>query len=103
MNAFSAAIDAIFADPHVAADATWLPQAGGSLAIRVILRRPDDVRDFAGGRLVSDTVLADLRVGDVALPVPGDAITIGTDSYVVQGDPQRDAERLVWTVELVPQ
>ena len=31
-----------------------------------------------------------------------DLIVIGADSYAIQGEPIRDRDRLIWTVELVP-
>lgn len=104
MTAISAAIDRIFADPNMAADATWT--ANGTIAAvscRVILKSPDAMIDYGDSRLVSDTVLADVRVSQVSEPKAGDLIMIGAESYLVQGAPRRDRERLVWTMELVPQ
>jgi len=104
VTAFSAAVDAIFADPNMAADATWAYQGVGTpLSCRVILKRPDDMTEFGGARIISDTVIADVRVSDVADPQPGDVIVIGADYYTVQGKPSRDRERLVWTMELEPE
>jgi len=39
MNAFAAAMDAIFTDANMAAEATWTPQGGVPLPVRVILAR----------------------------------------------------------------
>ena len=33
---------------------------------------------------------------------PGDLIVIGAESFAIQGEPFRDRDRLIWTVELVP-
>ena len=33
---------------------------------------------------------------------PGDRIEIGGDAFIIQGEPVRDRERLVWTVDLRP-
>ena len=38
----------------------------------------------------------------VATPRPGDLIVIGTDSFTIQGEPTRDRERLIWTLDLRP-
>jgi len=68
---FTAAIDALFADRHLALDAIY--RAGGAdpgVLVRVIVRRPD-------------------RVGESTV-------------YIIQGEPIRDAERLVWTIEARP-
>jgi hypothetical protein len=44
----------------------------------------------------------DLRVAQVANPRPGDRIEIDGDAFLIQGEPVRDRERLVWTVDLRP-
>lgn len=103
MSAFSAAIDAIFADANMAADAVW--EANGvppQVACRVIRKRPDEVTEYGGAVLVTSTVLADVRVSEVPDPRPGDHLTIGAERFVVQGKPRRDRERLVWMMELAP-
>ena len=48
------------------------------------------------------TCLGDLRVAVVANPRPGDRIEIDGDAFLIQGEPVRDRERLVWTVDLRP-
>lgn len=104
MSAFSAAMDAIFADPNMAADATWSFRGiDPPVACRVILKSPDDMTGWGDARIVSETVLADVRVSDVVAPESGDVVAIGADYYRIQGKPRRDRERLVWTMELVPE
>ena len=44
----------------------------------------------------------DLRVAEVANPRPGDRIVVDGEAFVVQGEPVRDRERLVWTLEVRP-
>ncbi len=44
----------------------------------------------------------DVRVFDLPLPRPGDLIVMGADSFTIQGEPVRDRERLVWTLDLRP-
>ena len=103
MTAFSAAVDAIFGDPNMAADAAWTVQGRGvAVACRVITKRPDDVVEFGAARIATQTTVVDVRVSEVATPTDGDWITIGSETFVVQGKPIRDRERLVWTVELLP-
>ena len=58
--------------------------------------------DFGAGRFVSDTTVVDVRVADLPAPRPGDVIVIGADSHVIQGEPLRDRERLIWTLDLRP-
>ena len=103
MNAFAAAIDALFSDPNLATDAVY--RAGGAdpaVPVRVILRQPDRVGEFGETRIVAGTVLIDVRVSEAAAPAEGDTIAIDGTVHVVQGAPIRDAERLVWTIEARP-
>ena len=57
---------------------------------------------FGSARILSETLIADIRVSDLPDPRPRDLIVIGADSYAIQGEPIRDRDRLIWTVELVP-
>jgi hypothetical protein len=103
MTAFATAIDALFADPNLARDALW--RAGGadpSLPVRVILRQPDRSSDFGETRIVAETTMFDVRVSDIAVPAAGDTIEVDDTVYVIQGEPARDVERLVWTIEARP-
>lgn len=102
MSAFSAAADRLFLDPNLAVDAWYRNGAGGFTQIRVILRRPDEVTGFGGGRVISDTTLADLRASEAVDPVAGDQILIGDETFVISAEPKRDRARLVWRLELVP-
>jgi hypothetical protein len=52
--------------------------------------------------LWSETTRIDLRVADAPNPRPGDRIEIDGDAFLIQGEPVRDRERLVWTVDLRP-
>lgn len=97
VTAFSAAIDAIFTDPHMAADALWQGEP-----VKVMRRAPDGIRDFGGGRVSSATTTVDVRVSEVPSPAKGDLVSIGDEHFVVQGTPQRDTERLVWSCDLRP-
>jgi len=60
------------------------------------------VTNFSDARLWSETARVDLRVTEVPNPRPGDRIEIGGDAFIIQGEPVRDRERLVWTVDLIP-
>ena len=103
MSAFSAAIDAIFADPNMAADAVWLPQGfTPGTACRIIRRSPDDLSDFGQARIRSETTRIDVRVSQITDPRKGDEVEIGAERFKVQGEPMRDRERLVWSIDLRP-
>ena len=103
MTAFTAAIDALFADPNLATGVVY--RAGGAdpgVSVRAILRRPDRIGEFGETRIVAETVMIDVRVDDVAAPAEGDTIEVNGTVYVIQGEPIRDAEQLIWTVEARP-
>ncbi len=102
MSAFAAAIGALFADPNIGRDAVYIADGDATVLVRVIARRADAITDFGDARLWSETTRGDLRVAEVPNPRPGDRIEIGGDAYLIQGEPVRDRERLVWTVDLRP-
>jgi|APTNR8051073442_1049403.scaffolds.fasta_scaffold04218_6 hypothetical protein len=100
---FTAAIDALFADPNLGRDAVY--RAGGAdpgITVRVILRRPDRVGEFGETRIVAETVAIDVRVSEVATPAEGDTFEVDGTVYIIQGEPIRDAEQLVRTIEAWP-
>jgi hypothetical protein len=103
VNAFAAAMTRIFADPNMAVDATWLPGgAAPGTTIRAIRKAPDHATSFGGARVWSETVQVDVMVAEVPSPEPGDRIVIAGETLEVQGEPMRDRERLVWTLDLRP-
>ena len=99
MTAFQEMINALFADSAMARDIVYTPVAGLPQTIRAVIKSPDrivDVRDIA---IHTPTLVVDVRVSDIATPQEGDTLDIGTLLYVVQGEPVRDAENLVWTLD----
>jgi len=102
MSAFAAAIGALFADGNIGRDAVYIAEGGAPVLVRLIARRADDVTEFGDARLWTETTRIDLRVAEVPNPRPGDRIEIDTDAFLIQGEPVRDRERLVWTVDLRP-
>jgi hypothetical protein len=102
MDAVAFALDALFADGNIARDAVYTPEGGTPELIRVVTRRADDIASFGDARIWSETTRIDLRVAEVANPRPGDRIEIDGDAFLIQGEPVRDRERLVWTLDLRP-
>ncbi|KGJ22725.1 hypothetical protein [Paracoccus sanguinis] len=102
MSVFAAAVDNLFADPDIARDATWIADGGAPKLVRVVTRRADEVTGFGDARLWSETTRIDLRVAEVSNPRPGDRIEIEGEAFLIQGEPVRDRERLIWTVDLRP-
>ena len=103
MRAIEIAIDALFADPNIARDALYRDQAtGGTRTVRIVTKRPDEVLDFGDSRVVAATTVAEVRVSEVPDPQEGDTLEIGDAVFVIQGVPRRDAERLIWSLDLRP-
>ena len=103
MTALAAAIEMLFADPNLSSSAVYRIQGTGDpVAIRVIARRPDQVFDFGDTRIRTETSLFDVRVSEVPSPRPGDTLEIDNETFIVQGEPMRDSERLIWTLDTRP-
>lgn len=102
MSAFAAVVGALFADPNIGRDAVYIADGGAPVLVRVVARRADAATDFGDARLWSETTRIDMRVAEVQSPRPGDRIEIEGDAFLIQGEPVRDRERLVWTVDLRP-
>ena len=102
MNAFAAIIEILFADPNIGVEAIYTTDGGVPVLVRAVARRADALTDFGDARLWSETTRIDLRVAEVSNPRPGDRIEIDGEAFLVQGEPVRDRERLVWTVDLRP-
>jgi hypothetical protein len=102
MSALSAAVDMLFADQNIGREAVYTSEGGAPMLVRVVSRQADAMTDFGDGRFWSETTRIDLRVAEVPAPRPGDRLEMGADAFLIQGEPVRDRERLVWTVDLRP-
>ncbi|WP_420029473.1 head-tail joining protein [Rhodovulum visakhapatnamense] len=80
----------------------YTAEGGAPSLVRAILRRPDGITGFGDARLWSETTRLDLRLAEVANPRRGDRVEIDGEAFLIQGEPVRDRERLVWTVDLRP-
>lgn len=104
MNAFAVAVGAIFRDRNMATDVEY--RAGGGIpgvTIRAIKANPTVDADWQATRIRSDAMVVDVLVADVAQPRPQDVVVIGGDLFVVDGEPERDSEGLIWRLSLVPE
>ena len=102
MSAAAMALDVLFADDNIARDAVYTPDGGTPVLVRAVARRADDITGFGDARIWSETTRLDLRIAEVADPRPGDRIEIDGEAFLIQGEPVRDRERLVWIVDLRP-
>ncbi|MBI2718135.1 MAG: hypothetical protein HY245_11875 [Rhizobiales bacterium] len=100
MSIFAAAIDALFADPHLAEAALW--RAGGlgsGVHVQVIRKMPDEIVSFGSSRAILPTVIIAMRGSEVAAPASGDTVQVGATVFDIIAQPRRDSLGLVWECE----
>ncbi len=100
MNVFDTAIATLFADPNVAQDATFVPQIGATVPVRVIVRAPDAFQKMGSSTIETPTTILEVRVSDCPSLAPGDQFIVGGNNYTVQGQPRRDEFKLMWLVDV---
>jgi hypothetical protein len=99
MTVFQDAVDATFAAFGI--DAVYTPAGGEPIPVRVIARRPDTIVGFGDTRIHAETATFELRASEVANPRPDDQLTIGSETFAIQGEAERrDPDRLVWSLEV---
>jgi len=100
---FSTALDDLFADSNLTRNALW--RAGGidpAVPVRAIVRRPDRIGEFGEARIVAGSTQFEIRIAEALTLAEGDTIEVDGELYVVQGEPMRDAARVIWTAEARP-
>ncbi|CAA7620581.1 hypothetical protein [Magnetospirillum sp. SS-4] len=97
MTAFAAAFDDLFADPNMAVTVSYQGRS-----IRALVRRPDRDIEFSDITVHTGTAAFEVRRREVPAPQAGDTINHDGDSFVVQGEPRLDAERLIWILDTRP-
>lgn len=102
MTAFAAAVGMLFADPNLSVEIWHRDMEGRFTKTRGILRRPDDITEFGSARLMSETTRIDVPADEIPDPRPQEQILIGEETFLIQGEPRRDRERLIWTLDLHP-
>lgn len=102
MNAFSAALDVLFADPNMAEDVLYTPVAGPPVTVRAVVVTPDQEARFGNVVGVVPTVVLRIRAADLT-PAEGDQVEVRGTVYGLLGKPERkDSRGLVWTCGLIP-
>ena len=97
MTAFADALDDLFTDPNMAVAVSYQGQS-----IRALVRRPDCDIEFSDITVQTSTAVFEIRRREVLAPLAGNIIVHDGDSFVVQGEPRLDAERLIWTLDTRP-
>ena len=100
-GAGNAAVDAVFAACGI--DATYVPQSGDPLTVRVVSKQKDQSIAFDITRISVSSRIFEVRVAELAAPEDGDSLIVGAVTYLVQGEPQSlDIDRLIWTLDTRP-
>ncbi|SDX90311.1 hypothetical protein SAMN05444336_112116 [Albimonas donghaensis] len=102
MTVFDRAVDRLFADPNLGLAAHRVDGLGGQSSIRILRRRPDELTTWGGASLVTDADLIEVRVSEAPNLAAGDMLVIAGEAFRVVGEPQRDADRLVWSAQVSP-
>jgi hypothetical protein len=103
MSAFDMAIKDLFADPNIAKTATYrVGGLGDGMQVRVIARQPDREIEFGDISIHTATTVFEIMVSAVPTPAEGDAIILNGETFIIQGEPKRDAERLIWSISTRP-
>lgn len=101
MQAFRDAIRIIFADENMTVPAIWKPRGESrTVHLRAFRRSPDALSQFGESALVSDQTVMDVMVEDAPTIGVGDILIADSEWFVVQSEPIRERQRLVWTLDL---
>ncbi len=84
-------------------DAFYYPDTGDRFLVRIIPNRSDDVSDFSGTRVRSETCRFTARCTQLPDPQKGARLDIGDERYTIKNKPViLDAYKLEWSIECHP-
>lgn len=101
-GAFGAAVEVLFENEDLAVDILYRPKGQPAVPVRAIVRAPTATETFVQTRRSADTVTLDVRQAEVPAPASGDEVEVSGKTYIVQGTPLADPQRLVWTLDTRP-
>ena len=96
------ALGVMFQDPYLSEEVTWHAGAGGTKAVRAMVRAPDEVQNFSGIVLQAGTLILHLRVADVPGVAASDLFDVRGETRRVQGQPRRDSTGLLLQIDTTP-
>ena len=91
MTVFEGAVDATFAAFGI--DAVYVPAGGEPISMRAIAKRPDTIVGFGATRIHAETGRFEVRASEIASPRPGDELTVGGETFVIQAP---GTSRTIW-------
>lgn len=95
---FQQAVDRLF--ERLGVDAVYRAN-GKDIAVKVILKSPDQILDFREAHIHTPTHLMEIRVTDGSRPQAGEEILLDGTRYRIQGEPVQDRHHLVWKLEVL--
>lgn len=98
---FAAAFDATIDGP-LAVEATFTPQAGAALSLRIIPDMEDQTPGFGRASFVTGAFTFRARLADLDAPAAGDVLEVDGTTYTVQGTPAKGPRHLWWQIEAAP-
>lgn len=103
MSALTAALGALLRDPNMSA-AVILVGNVGIVETRGLVRKPDEIVDVLGSRVIAETRLLEVMASDAeqAGIVDGSTVEIDGVSHVVTAPPRADRDRLMVLLEVAP-
>ncbi len=103
MTVLAAAARALIHDPVLSEEVTWDPGGGADMeTVRAVVKAPDQIDDFRGAPIHSETVILSVLVADLPNPVAGQLFTVRGEARAVQGVPRRGATGLIWEIDTQP-
>lgn len=99
MSAFDTAMQALFADGNLGVAATYLPSQGGNKSVRVITKAPDLYQNVGQSVIETPSFVLEVQVADCPNLAQGEKFLIGSNTFVVQGEPRKDSAALTWEVD----
>ena len=100
MTVFDIAMGTLFADPNLAVDATYIAHNGQTGTARIIIRAPDVYQKLGSSVIETGTHMLEVQVTSCPNLDENDRFVVGSTTYVVQGEPRRDEQKLTWQVDV---
>ena len=98
MSSFAETIDTVFAEFGL--DASYIPQVGDPVSVRVLPRRGDSLLDLGATQIAIDSLFFELRRSESFTPAEDDRLEIDGQTYLIQAQPRiEDVSSHVWILD----
>ena len=98
MSSFAETIDTVFAEFGL--DASYIPQVGDPVSVRVLPRRGDSLLDLGATQIAIDSLFFEIRRAESMAPAENDRLEIDGQTYLIQAEPRiEDVSSLVWILD----